>query len=85
MLQLKVGLRNRKLLHIARDCALRPHHFDRRQSADFYLFLGVGECLLSECQRLLLDADVFIGVHQVPIDVFNLIDRGDYLQAKRDV
>ncbi len=85
LLQLKIGQRHGQGLLIGGDCSLRPDHFDRRQGPDFHLFLGVREGLLSESQLLLVDPDVFVGVYQVPIHVFDLVDGGRDLQAERDI
>ena len=29
--------------------------------------------------------DVFVGIHQVPVDVLDLVDRGDDLKAESDI
>ncbi len=56
-----------------------------RQAADLHLLLSVGKCLLGKSEGLFLHADVFVGEYQVPIDVLNLIQRIDDLQAESDI
>ena len=85
LLQLQVGLCHGQGLLVLRDGALRADDFDGRQAADFHLLLGVGERLLGEGQRFFLHAHVLVGIDQIPIHVFDLVDRGDDLQAEGDV
>ena len=73
---------SRNQLLILRDGALRAHRFDRSQAADLDLLLGVGESFLRKGQRFILHAGIFVGVDQVPVDIFDLIDRIDDLQAE---
>ena len=64
---------------------LRPHHLDGRQCADLHLLLRIGEGLLGKRERLFLHPYIFVGVHQVPVHVFDLVDGGDNLQAEGNV
>ena len=52
---------------------------------DLRLLLGIGQRLLRIGQRFLLHAHVFVGIHQIPIHIFDLVDGGDDLQAEGDV
>ena len=85
LLQLKIGQRQGQGLLIGGDCALCPDHFDRREGPDFHLLLIVGERLLGESQLLLLNPDVLVGVHQVPVHVFDLVDGGGDLQPESHI
>ena len=70
---------------IAGHGALRANHFDGGEGPDLDLFLGVGERLLREGEVLLLHFHVFVGVDEVPVHVFDLVDGGDGLQAERHI
>ncbi len=78
-------MRSRHQLLILRDGALRAHGFDGSQAADLDLLLRIGKSLLGKSQRFILHASVLVSVDQVPIDVFDLVDTIDDLQAEGDV
>src|SRR6202049_3803809 len=85
LLQLKIGLGNGDSLLVRGHGALRAYCLNRRETADFDLFLGVGECLLGKSQRLFFHPQILVGIHQIPIHVFDLVYRGGDLQAESDV
>src|SRR5208282_2795229 len=49
------------------------------------LFPGVFQSLVGKGERLFIDAGLLIGADQVPINVFDLRDRGDHLVFEGDV
>ena len=59
--------------------------FDGSQAADLDLLLGIGQSFLGKGQRFILHARVFVGIDQIPVNVFDLIDRVDNLQTKGDI
>ena len=61
------------------------HDFDGGECTDFHLLLVVTEGLLREGKSFFLHADVLVGVDQVPVNIFDLVDGGDYLQAEGHV
>ena len=85
LLQLKVGLGHRQSLLVRSHGAFRAHRFNRRQTADFDLFLRVGQCLLGECQRFFFHSLIFVGVDKIPIHILDLIHGGDDLQPESHV
>ena len=85
LLQLQIVLRQDQVLLIGRNRALRTHHLNRRRSAHLCLPLGIIQRLLTISQCLLLHAHVFIGIHQIPIHIFDLVDRSNNLQAEGHV
>ena len=52
---------------------------------DLRLAFGVFQRLLRIGERLLLHANIFVGEHQIPVHVLDLVDRGEDLQAEGDV
>src|SRR5262249_8974689 len=62
--------------------ALRPHHVQGRQSADLHLLLVIGERLLRQRQGTFFYLAVFVGIHQVPVDVLDLAYRRDDLSLE---
>ena len=85
LLQLQIVLRHDEVLLTGGHCALRAHHLNGRHGADLCLALCVFERFLRVSERLLLHADVFVGIDQIPIHVLDLVDGGDDLQAKSDI
>ena len=85
MLKLQVVLGNDQVLLIGRESALRADYLYRRHGPYLCLSPGVIESLLGVSHRFFLHADVLEGINQIPIHVFDLIDRGDHLQPKGDV
>ena len=84
-MQLQIRLRHSQSLLIGSYGALSAHHFDGGESANLNLLLGVRKSLLRESQRLILHPHVFIGEHQIPVDVFDLVNGSDNLQPECDV
>src|SRR5581483_1252305 len=82
LLQFEIRPSNRDSLLVCGNRTLGPDDFNRRESANLYLFLGVGQCLLRESERLLRDSTVFVREYQVPVHVFDLGDCRYSLQAK---
>ena len=82
---MKSSLSHSQRLLIRGHYALRTHNFDRRQGANLHLLFIVGERLLRQGQRFLLHLHVLVGIDQVPINILDLIHRGDYLQTKSDI
>ena len=82
LLQLKIGLGNRQSLLVGSDRALRAHRFNGSKTADFDLFLGIGERLLRECQRFFLHPLVLVSVDEIPVHIFDLVDGSENLQAE---
>ena len=79
---MQVVLSDDQVLLVGGDGALRTHDLDGRNGADLGLALGVFESFLRVGQRFLLHANILVGVDQVPIHVFDLVDGGDDLQAE---
>ena len=53
--------------------------------SDLDLLLVIGERFVGEGEGVLLDFHILVGVDQVPVNVFDLVDGGDHLEAERDV
>ena len=85
LLQLQVVLRDDQVLLVGGNDALRTHHLNRRHGAHLRLSFRVFQGLLRIGERLLLHANIFVGEHQIPVHIFDLIDRGDDLQAEGNV
>ena len=79
LLQLQVVLGDDQILLAGVYGALRADDLDRRHGPDLGLTLGIIERFLGIGQRFLLYAHVFVGVDEIPVHVFDLIDGGDYL------
>ncbi len=82
---MKISLSHSQRLLIRGHYALRTHNFNRCQGANLHLLLIVGERLFRQGQRFLLHLHVLVGVDQVPVNVLDLIHRGDHLQTKGDI
>jgi len=85
LFQFQVVLRQDQVLLVGRGRTLRTHYLNGRHGSDLRLLLGIGQRLLRIGQRFLLHAHVFVGIHQIPIHIFDLVDGGDDLQAEGDV
>src|SRR5271169_312177 len=85
LLKLQVVLRQNQVLPAGGERAFGTDNLNGRHGADLGLALSIVERLLLVGEGLLLHADIFIGVDEIPVDVFNLIDGGDDLQAEGDV
>src|SRR6202034_663114 len=83
LFQLQIGLRERHQLLILSDGALSAYGFDWRQAADLDLLLRIRKRLLGKRQRLILHAGVLVGIDQIPVNVFDLIDGINDLQTER--
>ena len=85
LLQLQIVLRHDQVLLVGGDRALRAHDLNGRHGADLRLTLGIVESLLRIGQGFLLHPHILVGIDQIPIHVFDLIDGGDDLQAEGNV
>ena len=85
LLQLQIVLRNNQILLLRSHRTLRAHDLNRRHCTDLRLALGIVQRSLSIRQGLLLHAHVFERVDEIPVHVFDLIDRGDYLQPEGNI
>ncbi len=85
LLQFQVRPRRDQVLLPSGFFTLRTDDLDRRERSDLDLLLVVGKCLVGECERTLLHFHVFVGVDQVPVNILDLVDRCDDLQAKGNV
>jgi len=65
--------------------ALGAHHFNRSQAANLDLLFRVRKRLLRKGERLVLHPHIFVGKYQIPVNVLDLVNRGDDLQSKRDI
>ena len=67
------------------DCGLIGHDLQGGNCLELELLLIVGQSLVGEAQRSLLDLLVLIGIDEIPVDIFDLGDGGDDLLLKDEV
>src|SRR5690349_23236419 len=85
LLQFERGLRSDEVLLTSGSFTLRANYLNWGKRTDFNLFFVVGESFLRQSQRALFYLHVFVGVHQVPVNILDLVDRCDDLQLECNV
>ncbi len=85
LLQLQVVLSHDQVLLVGGDGALRAHDLNGSYGSDLCLPFGVIQRFLGVGQGFLLHANILVGVHQIPVHVFDLVHGGDDLQTESDV
>src|SRR6185369_8709663 len=84
-LKLQVAFGDGKFLGSLGNFRLGFHYVHRGNRFELQLLLGIFVTLLSEGKRLLVHAGLFVGIHEIPIDVLDLRHRLDDLVAEGNV
>jgi len=79
------ALRTDQRLFVRGHARVGVQHVQRSQGADLQLLAVVRGQLAALVERPLLGLDVFIGVHQPPVNVLNLVDGVENLLAEGGV
>ena len=79
LVQTQVGAGNGEIALGGSHCVLIGHHLHRGNRIEFELLLIIGERLVGETERTLIDLLVLVGIDQVPINILDLGHGGNDL------
>ena len=85
LVQSKAGARHREVAFGCSHGRLIGHDLHRGDGLEFELLLIVGEILVGEAERALTDLLVFVGIHEVPVNILDLGHGGDDLRFESKV